>query len=63
MNRFIHLLIDRCHSHINLPCGLVIVNRGYLIGNKWVRFHVMRGANGVVGYKIAAGVYEVRYYK
>lgn len=38
-----------------------IVDRKYLIGGKWLRFQVMRGVK-LVGYKIAIGRYEIRFY-
>ena len=38
-----------------------LIDRKYLIGGKWVRFEKMRGIK-LVGYKIAVGRYEFRFY-
>ena len=38
-----------------------IVDRKYLIGGKLLRFQVMRGIR-LVGWKIAIGRYEIRFY-
>ena len=38
-----------------------IVDRKYLIGDKWLRFKIMRGIK-LVGWKIAIGRYEIRFY-
>lgn len=41
--------------------NIVIINRKYLIGGKWVRFEKMIGVK-LNGYKIAIGKYEIRFY-
>ena len=38
-----------------------IINRRYLIDNKWLRFEKMQGIK-LIGYKIAVGKYEIRFY-
>lgn len=38
-----------------------IVDRKYSIGGKWLRFEVMQGVK-LVGWKIAIGRYEIRFY-
>jgi len=39
-----------------------IVDRKYLIGGKWIRFEKMQGVKKLVGWKIAIGRYEIRFY-
>jgi hypothetical protein len=41
--------------------NIKIVDRKYLIGGKWIRFEKMRFVKAV-GYKIAIGRYEIRFY-
>ena len=41
---------------------LLIVNRRYLIGNKFFRYQRMKGVNDL-GFKIAIGKYEFRFFK
>jgi 2-keto-4-pentenoate hydratase len=41
--------------------NISIVNRKYLIGNKWIRLEKMKGVR-LVGYKLALGIYEIRLY-
>lgn len=60
LSKYIRRLRDRFPSPIYLPFNWVIVNRGYLIGNKWLRFE--RGATGSMRFKIAIGIYEFRKY-
>ena len=38
-----------------------IVDRKYIIGGKWLRFQKMQGVK-LVGWKIAIGRYEIRFY-
>lgn len=42
--------------------NIKIVNRKYLISNKFIRFEKMVGLK-LIGYKIAIGFYEIRLYK
>ena len=43
---------------------LIIVNRIYLIGGKWFRYHRMIGVGMKnLGFKIGIGKYEFRFYK
>lgn len=41
---------------------LKIVDRKYLIGGKWFRYQRMNGVKDI-GFKIAIGRYEFRFYK
>ncbi len=41
---------------------LKIINRRYLIGGKWFRYQRMKGVKDL-GFKIAIGKYEFRFYK
>ena len=38
-----------------------IINRKYLIGGKWIRFQKMKWIKSI-GFKIAIGKYEIRFY-
>ena len=38
-----------------------IVDRKYLVGGKWIRFHAMSAVKRI-GYVIAIGRYEIRFY-
>ena len=41
---------------------IIIVDRKYLLGGKWFRFQRLRGATKYLGFKIAIGRYEIRFY-
>lgn len=41
---------------------LKIIDRRYLIGGKWFRYQKMKGVK-YIGFKIAIGRYEFRFYK
>ena len=55
-------VIRRFNGLILKYMQILIVNRKYLVGGKWFRYQRMKGVKDI-GFKIAIGRYEVRFYK